>query len=119
MGGSEGADTVPPPEPLSRVRFLPAAEADIPQAFEFYEAREPGLGTDFLERVEQAAARISANPFQYQVVEADVRRAPVPRWPYALWYRIASDGGVVIACLHTRRDPALAKRRALRRLDPT
>jgi plasmid stabilization system protein ParE len=104
---------------LNRPIFLPAAEADIQQAFDWYEAREPGLGVDFLERVEEAAAKISANPFQYQVVEADVRRAPVPKRPYALWYRIAPDGSVVIACLHTRRDPALARRRALRRLEPT
>jgi plasmid stabilization system protein ParE len=94
------------------VRFRASAQRDVQQAFEFFEARSAGLGAEFLERVEQATDRISRNPETYQTVFQDVRRANLKQFKYALFYRIETDGSVVIACLAHRQDLKLAKARA-------
>jgi plasmid stabilization system protein ParE len=103
------------------VRITPLAEADIESAQDGYEAREQGLGNRFVLQVRATLDRIAANPFQYQIVSGtrDARRARVHDFPFGLWYRVEPDESIVVACLAHRADPALAKRRALRRLDPS
>ena len=103
---------------MSEVRFRRSAQRDVQQAFEYFEAKSPGLGVEFIERVEEAAAKISRNPETYQTVFEDVRRASLRQFKYASFYRIEADGSVVIACLAHRQDLSLARRRALR-IEPT
>jgi plasmid stabilization system protein ParE len=97
-----------------------AAEQDIAVAQDDYEAREAGLGNRFVEQVRTTLTRIGQNPFQYQIVPKsfDSRRAPVRHFPWSVWYQVMEDDSVVIGCLAQRADPALAKRRALQRLEP-
>jgi hypothetical protein len=45
------------------------------EAYAWHEAKEPGLGNTFLERLNETIARIAQNPVQYALVVADVRRA--------------------------------------------
>jgi plasmid stabilization system protein ParE len=105
---------------LSRpVRIAPLAEADIAKAQDDYESRETGLGNRFVLQVRSTITRIGENPFQYQIVEGESRRARVRDFPYAVWYRVEPDESVVIACLAHRADPAIARRRAFRRLEPS
>jgi plasmid stabilization system protein ParE len=100
------------------VRFRKSAQADVQQAYEFFESRTGGLGAEFLKRVEEASDLISRNPEAYQTVFQDVRRVSLKQFKYALFYRIETDGSVVIACLAHRRDLSLARRRALRPVEP-
>jgi len=39
------------------------------------------------------------------VVHGDARRVLVQRFPFCLFYRLNSDGVILIACLHAARDP--------------
>jgi plasmid stabilization system protein ParE len=99
------------------VRLSALAAADIQQARDWHDAKEPGLGDTFLKRVDEAIARISKNPFQYASVIADVRRANLKQFQFGVWYRIKTDGSVVVACLHHRRAESVAKRRAVNKLE--
>jgi plasmid stabilization system protein ParE len=103
------------------VRLTPLAEADVARAQDDYESREPGLGNRFAKQVRATLTRIAQNPFQYQIVADSLgnRRAPVHRFPFAVWYHVLPDESVVIACLAHRQDTSLAKRRTLRRVEPT
>ena len=94
------------------VRLTRAAEADIAQAFDWYEAKTENLGFEFIEQVERAIGRISEHPLSHRKMVDDVRRANLNRFPYGLWYRIDPDGSIVIACLHHKRNPRLASARA-------
>lgn len=51
------------------------AEADILDGCRSYEAKQEGLGRCFLDEIERAFDRILPNPFLYQEVETDIRRA--------------------------------------------
>jgi hypothetical protein len=57
------------------VRITAIAEADIAKAQNYYESRETGLGDHFVKHVRDTIARITQNPFTYQIAIEDVRRA--------------------------------------------
>jgi plasmid stabilization system protein ParE len=55
--------------------------------------------------------RIGATPELYPLVLLDVRRAPVRRFPYSIFYRIESDQVLVLAAFHGRRHPRVWRER--------
>jgi toxin ParE1/3/4 len=93
------------------VIISPAAKADILKASSWYEAARPGLGTSFLQRVDEAVEKIGRNPLTYRKVKGQNRRLNLERFPYALFYRVEGDA-IVVACVGARRDPELVKERA-------
>jgi toxin ParE1/3/4 len=58
--------------------------------------------------------RLADNPYVYAEVLRDIRRAPLPKFPYGLYYRIEPDQSVVVACLHGSRDLRLVRSRFLK-----
>jgi len=63
--------------------------------------------------------RISANPGQYAFAVLDLRRAPIRPFHYSLFDRVLPDESIVVAALSDRRDLSVARRRALRPVEPT
>jgi hypothetical protein len=47
-----------------------------------------------------------ANPSRYGFADADIREAPLTRFPYAVYYRALADRIRVLAVYHTARDPS-------------
>ena len=47
---------------IERVIYTPEAEQDVAEAYSWYEAREPGLGEDFLRCVEACMLTIQRHP---------------------------------------------------------
>jgi plasmid stabilization system protein ParE len=82
-----------------------AAEADIAEAALWYEERAIGLGADFLRTVDVALAEIERMPERFPVVHRACRRAPLRRFPYAIYFVPSADVIQVVACMHARRDP--------------
>jgi len=56
--------------------------------------------------------RIRINPQQFPVIFVDLRRAPLRRFPYGLFFRLRADAIYVIACFHSSRDPQVWRRRS-------
>ncbi len=83
------------------------AEAEFDEAFDFYDGRQVGLGTEFVAEVQKAFDRLAANPRMHQEVFADIRKAVVRRFPYCVFYRPHADRVEVIAVFHTSRDPSV------------
>ena len=81
------------------------AAADLVEAVEWYDARRSGLGADFLWAVRAVLTAIEESPERFPIVRGDIRRAPLRRFPYAIFYFIEEDQTVVTACMHFRRDP--------------
>jgi plasmid stabilization system protein ParE len=91
--------------------FHPLVEDDLVEGASFYEARNPGLGTDFLVDVRRAAQDLARAPERWPRVEGTVRRCLLRRFPYALFYRHEPDRVLVLAVHHTRRRPGSWKTR--------
>src|SRR5205823_5030710 len=95
-----------------RLSLRGEAEADIEAAAEWYEDQRAGLGLEFTRVVRAALATIERDPLLYPFARGEVRRALVRRFPYAVYFLVAPEAVVVIACLHVRRDPQVWKQRA-------
>jgi len=85
---------------------------EIDDAHDWYEQRRAGLGSDFLDNVQDTLAQIVANPARFGFAEADIREAPLTRFPYAVYYRVLPDRIRVLAVYHTSRNPSGWRSRA-------
>jgi plasmid stabilization system protein ParE len=94
-----------------KLLFRPQVAADIAETVAWYAFHRPGLETDFVEDFHPALATIERNPFQYQIVEREIRRATLRRFPYGVMYVVSDQELLIVACLHGRRNPANWRRR--------
>ena len=71
----------------------------------WYDEQRLGLGVEFLRSSEATLARIERTPELYPVIDQETRRAPVRRFPFAIYFEIETDQVVIYAVWHYRRDP--------------
>ncbi len=95
---------------MAEVIVRPEAQADIQEAALWYEARRPGLGSEFTLQFDTLVERIAQNPLQFPEIGGGARRALLQRFPYAIYFVVAAFP-VIIAVLHQSRHPATWKQR--------
>ena len=81
------------------------AEADIAEAYQYYESCREGLGAEFMSSIYEAISRIQNNPKQFRSVLDAVRRALVRKFTYGVYYTINRNEIIVLAVIHARRNP--------------
>lgn len=89
----------------------PPAEADLREAFDWYEQQREGLGQDFLLCVEAALAAMAERRRSFPVAVRKARRALVRRFPYSILFVEMPEAIAVVGVFHTSRNPALWRRR--------
>lgn len=82
----------------------PEAEAEISEAYRWYEEQSRGLGAEFIRAVDACLSSIERQPNLYPEVYKQARRALIRRFPYGVYYVILSASIDVAACFHLRRD---------------
>ncbi len=102
---------------MKPVRLTKRAQSEIARAASWYEDRSEGLGDKFLSRVKEAIENITLNPLGYSLALGVVRRCLIPRFQDVLFFVVEPDESIVISCLHSKRNPLLAKHLA-RRIKP-
>jgi hypothetical protein len=91
--------------------FHPEAKDEFNEAIEYYEDCESGLGYDFSIEVHAAKQNIVNYPTAWPIVEEDVRRCLVNRFPYGIIYSIERGEIFILAVMHLRRHPDYWKTR--------
>ena len=91
--------------------FHPEAETEFHETIEYYENNEQGLGYDFSMEVHATIQNIVNHPNAWPVVEDDIRRCLVKRFPYGIVYSIEQGMILVLAVMHLRRHPDYWKNR--------
>ncbi len=86
------------------------AEADVLEAFRWYESKRAGLGHVFVDEVDVALERVAEAPLSFPLAHGELRRLVMKRFPYVIYFRQNEDAVQVLGVMHGRRD-----RRALRR----
>ncbi len=86
-----------------KVVFRAVAEAEVTDAWEYYEAIAPDLADDFLQRVEEALGHALERPLVNAAVHGDLRIVRLGRFPHLIVYRVVGDELVVVACTHPRQ----------------
>jgi plasmid stabilization system protein ParE len=89
----------------------PEAEADLAEAYAWYEQRRQGLGQDLLREVERKLDNLQSLPESFPLVYKDVRRALTKRFPYGIYFLIDNARVVVLAIFHAKRNPKSWQRR--------
>lgn len=86
------------------LRYHPLFDSDVLDAAEWYDGRQPKLGSDFLARVQKALNRLIADPERRTSVDFGVRYWPVERFPYVVFYDVTESEILVLGVMHTSRD---------------
>jgi plasmid stabilization system protein ParE len=89
----------------------PEAQQEYDDAVDWYESQRRGQGLRFLDQINDTLNSISDNPEWYPIVQNDIRRAVVRRYPFVVLFRIRPRRIVVVAVFHTSRDPGVWQRR--------
>jgi plasmid stabilization system protein ParE len=78
---------------------------DLRKAFDWYEAQKNGLGHEFLSEAGAALDAIEKNPFLFQEVYRQKRKATLRRFPYNIIYAIEGNIIRVSAVMHSKQAP--------------
>jgi plasmid stabilization system protein ParE len=96
---------------MRRLVFRAQADRELAQAIEWYKARDLRVAVDFIETVERILRAIQDNPFQYQAIDGNIRRATMRHFPYMIVYAVTETELIVVSCFHAVRDPNLLRDR--------
>ena len=90
---------------MRKYRFTSAALSELKEATLYYEKKENGLGTTFLDEIDAAVERILRFPHAWHPLSERTRRCRTHRFPFGLLYQIRSDEILITAVMDLRRDP--------------
>lgn len=96
----------------AKIIVQPEAEADLTEAFHWYQARRTGLGVEMIDEAGLAFSRITENPLRPRELHRGTRRVHLRRFPYVVLYITRGNHVFVLAVLHERRSPRLFRARA-------
>ena len=95
--------------------FHPEAEDEFNKAIDYYEDIEAGLGYDFALEVHSTIKRSVEFPKAWAVIEEDVRRSLVRRFPYGVLYSEEQNGIFIIAVMNLHREPRVLEETAVKK----
>lgn len=81
------------------------AQLEVAEAHAWYAQPHIGMGEAFFVELDRTDSFLAANPHLYPVVEENIHRANLHRFPYSLFYVIDGDVVNVLSCFHQHRDP--------------
>lgn len=90
-----------------RIVLHPEAEREFTAAAQYYESQRPGLGIDFIAAMDEAMDDLLRFPHRWRVIEHDVRRGLLRRFPYAFhyWEKTTGEELEILAINHSKRHP--------------
>jgi len=92
---------------LMQVLFHPDAQDELNRAISHYEGNELGLGYQFAVEIVAAVERIRTNPVLWPILDHQVRRCLVHRFPYGVIYSVDEQRSrvLILAVMHLHRQP--------------
>lgn len=88
------------------------AREDLRSAAAWYQQRRDGLGSEFIDEFLACIDRIENKPELYPIIDADVRRALLRRFPYAIYYVVEPTHIQVLGIHHCGQHPDRWRTRA-------
>lgn len=89
------------------------ADQEMVEAARYYNEQQPGLGSDFLDKVDAAIDGIAADPLRFALYRGSkiVRSIRLERFPYRLLFVVGSSRVSIVAVAHLHRHPDFWKHR--------
>lgn len=88
-----------------KLEFSIVAEREIEAAADYYENEEAGLGSRFVEELNQAIAFVLQFPNAWSPLSKRSRRCSLRRFPYHIIYSAQQGTLTIVTVVHQRRDP--------------
>lgn len=87
------------------------ASEDILEIARWYDCQLAGLGNKFETDLENAILKLISNPHAFKIVYADIRHVHLKHFPYLIFYQVIKDNIHIYGVMHSKRNPAIIKRR--------
>jgi hypothetical protein len=87
------------------VKFNELSVREMNDAIAYYELQFSGLGTAFKEEITKAINRIIKYPNACPIVDENIRKYILHKYPYNLYYSMEKDHLYIIAIAHQHRKP--------------
>ena len=91
--------------------FHPDAEEEFNHAIHYYHDCRKGLGYEFVVEVYLAIERARAYPKAWHIIEGDIRRSLVNKFPFGILYSEEGNELFIIAVMHLHKKPDYWKKR--------
>jgi toxin ParE2 len=88
-----------------KIEFLPEAKVELDEAVQYYELQVKGLGIIFKSVAKSTIKRIATFPEAWSLVNPDIRKCIMHKFPYNVLYSIENDIILIIAIAHHHRYP--------------
>jgi plasmid stabilization system protein ParE len=88
-----------------KLRFLLPAQIELRESRDYYDAQQPGLGSEFIHEVESATEYILKYPEACGSLAPNIRRCLTRRFPYGVIYSQSQTEIVIISVFHLKRHP--------------
>lgn len=85
--------------------FHPEALAEYADTVQYYTAERVELAQAFINAVENAIYRVRKSPTLYALIDEDLRRCMIHKFPYGIIYTIEPDYILILAIMHCSREP--------------
>lgn len=86
------------------LRYHPLFGFDVLNAAEWYDERQPNLGSDFVVRVRRAVDELIEDPDRRTSKDYGVRYWPVQRFPYVVFYDLTELELLILGVMHTSQE---------------
>ena len=95
-----------------KVVITAPARLEIAEAVRFYEEQRPSAGVRFWIEFKVLAKRLKCFPELYpRFGKRGIRKAPMHKYPHAVYYRIAGEELRILGVVHGSMNPATVKAR--------
>ena len=94
-----------------RIRFHPAAAAEVEAAARWYAERSPVAARAFATEVSACVERVGEAPERWARYLYDTRRYLFPHFPFSLIYRVRDGEIEIVAVAHHTRQPGYWRNR--------
>jgi plasmid stabilization system protein ParE len=89
-----------------------SVRAEVDKIMDRYEAvAGPHLADEFYSELYSLIRKASQNPRRFRIIEGDLRRANLKRFPYHFLFRVIGDSVRVLVVRHYRWHPSLGLKR--------
>jgi plasmid stabilization system protein ParE len=91
--------------------FHVLAREEVSDAYQYYESRRPGLGDSFFESLDEIFDLIAENPNLFPVDFEEVRKAPIKKFPFTIYYEMVEAEIFIYSVFHQSQEPSVWHKR--------
>jgi len=94
-----------------KFRFHPDALEEYQESAQYYVSINPLVARRFVDEIEAAIRQMCKHPKAYTIIEDDIRRCLVKKFPFGLYFSLEADYLLIVAVMHLSRMPEYWKER--------